>query len=404
MMMNKAIAFFLCLPLVASAAEIEPFAVREGVGNFVRKAESGETVRVAYLGGSITEMAGWRNLTTAAFSNLWPKATFVEIPAGVGGTGSSLGVYRLGHDVLAHDPDLVFVEFAVNDRDVKADNLQNQYDGIVRQIWMKNPRTDIVFVYTLTECQFDDYRAGKVPNVVTATEELVSHYGIPSVTFGPTVLKGLAAAPKERFAPDGVHPAPFGHGLYRDAVVAAFEAMRNLKGVDHSPQLARPFAKTPLDDARMLPITKDMLDGEWRLLGGEADAKRVRGLEKFRRQLGEVWEGAKPGCRLHFRFRGTVVQVYDVIGPDGGQVFLTVDGKRKGPYSRFDAYCWYHRPQVLYVGCMESGIHDVVIEVAETQPDRTIVGKKDEDVKSAKYDGTVFRPGAILLRGEIVND
>lgn len=125
---------------------------------------------------------------------------------------------------------------------------------------------------------------------------------------------------------------------------------------------------------------------------------------RTRKEKPDVWGGfAGYGMVLDAVVKAAA-QVYDVIGPDGGQVFVTVDGERKGPYSRFDAYCWYHRPQVLYVGCMESGIHDVVIEVAETQPDRTIVGKKDEDVKSAKYDGTVFRPGAILLRGEIVND
>ncbi len=88
---------------------------RGGWGNFVSKLRSGETVKVAYLGGSITAAPGWRVKTREWLSKEFPQAKVAEINAAIGGTGSDLGVFRLQRDALQHHPDLLFVEFAVND-------------------------------------------------------------------------------------------------------------------------------------------------------------------------------------------------------------------------------------------------------------------------------------------------
>ncbi len=64
-----------------------------------------------------------------------PKAAFTEINAAIGGTGSDLGVYRLKQDVLDHKPDLMFVEFAVNDGATEPEQIYRSMEGIVRQTW-----------------------------------------------------------------------------------------------------------------------------------------------------------------------------------------------------------------------------------------------------------------------------
>ena len=89
---------------------------RAGLPNFLAKANTpGAAVKIGYLGGSITAQNGWRPKTLAHFQKTWPQAKFSEINAAIGGTGSDLGVFRLKQDVLDHQPDLLFVEFAVND-------------------------------------------------------------------------------------------------------------------------------------------------------------------------------------------------------------------------------------------------------------------------------------------------
>src|SRR5438067_2039792 len=98
---------------LAPAEEVD---ARGGLPNFFAKAEhpDGE-IKVAYLGGSITAQAGYRVKSLAHFRTMFPEAKFSEINAAIGGTGSDLGVFRVKQDVLDQHPDLMFVEFAVND-------------------------------------------------------------------------------------------------------------------------------------------------------------------------------------------------------------------------------------------------------------------------------------------------
>src|SRR5256885_1588445 len=88
---------------------------RTGLPNVLSKLKSGAEVRIAYLGGSITAQDGWRPKTLNWFRQHFPKAQVREINAAIGGTGSDLGVFRLQHDVLEQKPDVLFIEFAVND-------------------------------------------------------------------------------------------------------------------------------------------------------------------------------------------------------------------------------------------------------------------------------------------------
>ena len=115
-----AVSFALSLLAAWAAPEYAPvpaelLKARGGLDNVITKLTDGQEVRIAYFGGSITAANGWRPQTLEWFRQTWPQATVVEINAAIGGTGSDLGVFRCAQDVLAHDPDLIFVEFAVND-------------------------------------------------------------------------------------------------------------------------------------------------------------------------------------------------------------------------------------------------------------------------------------------------
>ena len=157
---------------------------RQGLPNWFAKAAAGKEVRVAYLGGSITAQGGWRIKTLEWFQKQYPKAKVHEINAAIGGTGSMLGAFRLQHDVLRHKPDLLFVEFAVNDAGAPPIRLLQTMEGIVRQTWLADPETDICFVYTLTERMLSDLQQGKYPRAASVMERLADHYGIPSIHMG----------------------------------------------------------------------------------------------------------------------------------------------------------------------------------------------------------------------------
>lgn len=110
----------LCFSMAAFAQE---FAPAPSFANFDHRARAGETISVVFFGGSLTWGAGasdpertsYRALLQNYFQEQYPQAHFVFHDAAIGGTGSKLGMFRVDRDVLAHKPDLVFIDFTIED-------------------------------------------------------------------------------------------------------------------------------------------------------------------------------------------------------------------------------------------------------------------------------------------------
>jgi len=390
---------------------------RDGLGNVITKLEKGGDVRVAYLGGSITAAAGWRVKTRQWFAEQSPDAQVSEIHAAIGGTGSDLGVFRLHRDALRHKPDLLFVEFAVNDGGASPERIWRAMEGIVRQTWAADSRTDICFIYTFRVGYEKNLAEGQCPRAASAMEMLADHYGIPSINValrivelnqdGKLIYKSDEPTPEGvvRFSRDGVHPLDAGHQIYTDVIADAVTAMRQTsQPVDHAAKLDKSFVADHWQAAKMVPPVPDMLSGDWKRLDGEhVFTKRFGG------RMGTLWEATQPGSRITFRFRGSQAKLYDLLGPDGGQVIITVDGvTREKPVPRFDSYCTYHRIATLSVaqGLDPNEVHTVSVEIHPDQPDRQPVAFRlkdpEQELKSPTYQGANIRVGQILLLGELV--
>ena len=424
MTMNLASRLIAASLLIASRLQSAPVddlpehVLRGGLPNIFAKLEKGGEVKIAYLGGSITAQPGYRVKTFEWFKKEYPQAKLTEINAAIGGTGSDLGVFRVGQDVLAHKPDLMFVEFAVNDGGAAPEQIHRCMEGIVRQTWRANPETDICFVYTIANNMIDEWKTGKLPRSVVAMEQLAEHYGIPSIHFGREIAK-LAAAdrlivagplPKtdaERaalgnkivFAPDKVHPhIETGHQIYFETTVRAFEKMRN--GGNPAPHgVKAPFVADNLENAKLVPLSKAKLSAGWQRL--PPDHK----LKGFFNRLPEIWHANQPGDSVEFKFKGTAVGIYDLLGPDCGQVSITLDGKPADkPTSRFDSYCTYHRLGSFFPSHnLPAGEHTIRIEIHPDQADKgkIITDKKAFAADPKRFDDRQWYAGAIMLVGDL---
>jgi hypothetical protein len=117
-----------------------------------------------------------------------------------------------------------------------------------------------------------------------------------------------------------------------------------------------------------------------------------------------IWEGSTPGDKLQFRFRGTMVGLYDLMGPDSGQVIWTVDSKPGGPRPRFDRYCTYHRLASLKLAeGLEDKEHAVTVEIHPKQPDRGSVldvVRNQPGFDPKRYDGTKVWVGYLMMIGD----
>ncbi len=414
--LNCLTSIFSAEPVYSTQKNFD-YHVRGGIGNTLKKLESGEEVRVAYLGGSITAASGYRIKTSKWLQENWSKVKIHEINASVSGTGSMLGVYRIEHDVLQYRPDLLFVEFAVNDGGTPPTSIWRQMEGIIRQTWLANPKTDIVFIYTFCVPFDKALIKGDLPQSASAMEMLADFHHIPSINFMNRVFRmkqegKLIYTPSGEdkpgvlvFSKDGTHPGDEGHELYLKDIQQAFEAMKNIAPVDHRGELDRFYVKDAIGDAKMYSITESMLKGDWRKL-----TPKDR-FYHFTNQLDEIWTTEEPGASLSFRFKGTEVLLYDIVGPNAGEIQVTIDGvTQQKPVPRFDTYCIVHysfriTTMLLAQNLDPNIIHEVQLELRGGKPDRSWFAKQGNfplnELESEKFQGNHLWFGKILVRGEL---
>ncbi len=404
-------------PLVP-AQECRP---RNGLPNFFAKAAAaGTAVKIAYFGGSITAQPGWRPKTLAHFQKAFPQARFSEINAAIGGTGSDLGVFRLKQDVLDHRPDLLFVEFAVNDGGAPPEQIFRCMEGIVRQTWRALPECDICFVYTLTEALAPAMLDGKFQRSASAMEKIADHYGIPTIHMAMEAAKlakegklvwkaSLPKTDEEKkalggklvFSPDSVHPhVETGHELYLQAIVRSLEPIQAASKTRGPHSLPPLFMATNYELAKLLPISDATLSSGFAKLDPAKDGFGKR----WANRMTSLHKAGKAGETITFKFKGSRCAIYDIIGPDCGQVIVTLDDQPPKTVPRFDSYCTYHRLATLLLGSdLPEAVHTVKIEIHQDPPDKAaILAKRSEKIdKPERFAGTAFYPGAILLVGEL---
>ena len=407
-----------------SAVECQP---RGGLPNLLAKAQAGRPVKVAYLGGSITAAPGWRVLSLAHLASVFPDAEFTEINAAIGGTGSDLGAFRVGHDVIAHAPDLVFVEFAVNDGSTAPEQILATMEGIVRQIRRADPATDICFVYTLSEPVLGDLAAGRCQRSAAAMEAVADHYAVPSIHFGVEVARRIAAGtlvfkgPKPDpfdpaavpmlFSTDGVHPlVETGHVLYGEAFVRSLDTIAQRGGPPSARPLPAPLVPDNWEQARLVPITAEMLVGDWRRAEAAADQQA----RAFAARMPVLWRADAEGAAVRFRVRvpeaaGVTKRraaVYDLVGPGAGTVRVAVDGSEPRTAARIDPYCTYWRIATLSLGDLAPGEHEIVATLTAERPDKRSIlfehNRDDFDKRPEKYADHAWYASALLVFGDAV--
>ncbi len=195
----------------------------DDLANTYYKLTQDNRLKIAYLGGSVTDGQGgqngycWRSATTKWFRTNFPKATITEVNESVGATGSYWGYFRVNEDIISHSPDLIFIEFAINDLYVNLTKEQSManMEGIVCKIREFLPKADIVFVFVT-----DEERVGQEFTAVAAHKSIAQHYGIPYINAGEALAKDMQSTGYrwKNYSNDNVHPNNYGYKVYAESV------------------------------------------------------------------------------------------------------------------------------------------------------------------------------------------
>lgn len=310
--------------------------LRSGLDRSYRKFNQGDTARVAFLGGSITQNPGWQNLVADYLKKRFPKTKFDFINAGIGSTGSTPGAFRFKNDVLKRGKvDLLFEEAAVNDHHNGRTQIERirGMEGIIRQAYEANPDCDVIVMHFAEPAKSADYANGKTPDVIVAHDKVAAHYKVPTLNLAKEVFDRLEAKQFD-WARDfkDLHPSPFGQELYYHSIRRMLE---DAWGPPGQPK------KLPAKIAPR-PLPKTLVDPQ-SYTGGKfvplSEAKALNGFRIVPKWLPPMGGGVRSGfarvpmlsatgagSSFSLDFAGRGVGLFVAAGPDAGVIEYRIDG------------------------------------------------------------------------------
>ena len=245
--------------------------------NLMKRAANGESLVIGFLGGSITQgslsstpKTCYAYLVYEWWKKSFPNAAFSFVNGGIGGTTSHYGGARAWKDVLCYRPDIVTVDFSVNDD--ANEFFEETYEGTIRRLLAAPSAPAVVVLNNVF------YDTGK--NAQDYHNRIADHYGIPHVSIKDTVYPDVESGKIVRadITPDNLHPNDKGHRLVADEICKLLDSIKaemeeetiageNIEGkstkTEASVSLPAPLTENAYEHSRLIQIQDNeaILDG-----------------------------------------------------------------------------------------------------------------------------------------------
>jgi sialidase-1 len=343
------------------------FKMRDGLKNSFQAITNTKKATVGFLGGSITYNRGWRTKTSAYLKECFPETEFRFIAAGIPSLGSLAHAFRIQRDLLDSGKiDLLFVEAAVNDTGTDSLTQIQALEGIVRHAKTANPNMDVVMMSFIDPTKMKTYDNGKEPIEVKNHELIADYYQLPSINLAKEMWDKMQ---KKEFswAYDfkDLHPSVFGQELYFSAIKSLLTQCFNPSKSLKNNVLRTDFLnKTSFANGKYYSVENAQLGANWAL------DKNWKPTEKLETRDGFVnvpmIVSATPESGFSLNFKGTVVGLSVVSGPDTGIISYSIDD---APFKNLDLYTrwsphlylpWY----VLLGSGLSEGKHTLQLKIS----------------------------------------
>lgn len=245
--------------------------------NLMKRAANGESLVIGFLGGSITQgslsstpKTCYAYLVYEWWKKSFPNAAFSFVNGGIGGTTSHYGGARAWKDVLCYRPDIVTVDFSVNDD--ANEFFEETYEGTLRRLLAAPSAPAVVVLNNVF------YDTGK--NAQDYHNRIADHYGIPHVSIKDTVYPDVESGKIVRadITPDNLHPNDKGHRLVAEEICKLLDSIKaeveeetivgeNIEGkstkTEESVLLPAPLTENAYEHSRLIQIQDNeaILDG-----------------------------------------------------------------------------------------------------------------------------------------------
>ncbi len=304
----------------------------DNLNNTYYKLTTDKKLTVGYIGGSVTGGTGgsggycWRTATTEWFKNNFSSAQITEVNLGWGGTDSYWGYFRMSEDnireypnLVASKPDLVFVEFSINDAYAGFTQMQSSIymEGIVSKLRKANPKVDIVIVFvTDKSCQGTEHKN------ILGHKDVAAYYGIPTVNVGDALVAELKKTGNswEHYMTDVVHPNNTGYKIYADCIAEYLKGKLitnpDKSGYTDHVKPANTLVSNALEGSEIVKAETLTNHTDFQLIGSKSVTVSYVGKSLF----------GKKGSTIEFEFVGRGLGM--LVDTQGGPAIkVTIDGK-----------------------------------------------------------------------------
>ncbi len=347
------------------------------------RAEKGEALTIAFLGGSITQgsLASEPSLCYAArvfdwWKKTFPKADLRFINAGIGATDSQFGCARAAEDVLAYKPDVISVEYAVND--MSTPHYMETFEGVVRRLLSAENEPA---VYTFYNVCYDNGS-----NAELMHSKVARHYNIPAFSMQSTIYPLLLSGEIENreITPDDLHPNDRGHDMVASVITYGLDKIRKGEFGDTVDKTEKAVNADENDETGAVyrrlpaPITANAYEDSVRYRNKNADIAECIGWEADETSQPHItdifkngWTATEKGAKISFKVNGTCigVQYRRTIQLPAPIAVARVDGEVKATLDANFDETWGDKlclDTLLDHG--KGGEHIVEIEITETHP------------------------------------
>ena len=308
------------------------------VQSFVRRAAAGEEVTVAFIGGSITQGAGAVPLQENCYARKTYEALrsrFGEnvryIKAGVGGTPSETGLMRYDRDIArdgAVQPDLVVVEFAVNDLGDETEGVF--YESLVRHILKAPNQPAVILLFAVFA---DDW------NLKRRLAPIGYRYQLPMVDVLEAVSGQFRDAQnrvitKRQYFYDVYHPSNLGHRIMADCLLYLIDRLAGQQPDAEVTGYVPPYYGADFEDLQLLdrkqPGDAVINPGSFTDTDGDLQCVPLDDDMHNTPMFPNNWKKAAGGAPfvLELTCRKLVLEFKDSGSEEFGKAMVTIDGEK----------------------------------------------------------------------------
>lgn len=333
----------------------------------MERAERGEELVIGFFGGSITQgsLATARERCYAYRTFKWweetfPQTQFHYVNGGIGGTSSLFGVSRAVTDLLMYRPDVVVVDFSVNDENT--DFFQETYEGCIRRILKWDTKPAVILLNNVF------YDTGD--SAQDRHNQIGARYGLPCVSMRESLYQDIRRGiyRREDLTPDGLHPNDLGHQLLAEELKALLNRVYEER---HLAEEEMPFPDPLTANAWEKAVRWQITNADPVLSGFRADTAFKEG---FYDHFKQGWIGKHTGDGITFSIEceNIAVQYRKTVRHPAPIARLILDGDTDhavlldGNFQETWGDCLYLHP-VLCHG--EKKTHEIRIEIVEATPE-----------------------------------